>query len=211
LIKMYYRLVRAIINILFGLLARREVVGRENVPEKGPYIIVCNHLSRFDPPLLLTVLPCRATVLAADKYRKSIFGPLLSSMGAIFIRRGEVDRKALRECLAVLERGGILGVAPEGTRSRTKALQKGRKGVAYLVSRAGVPILPIAVTGTEKIAKAFMRLKRAEVRVVIGKSFTLPAKSKVRSRELEEFTDLIMRRIAELLPEEYRGVYKNQR
>lgn len=148
---MYYRIVKMITSLIYRLLARIEIVGVENVPQEGPYIVICNHLSSFDPPLLLIALPVRMTVLAADKYRNHpIVGPFMSSMGAIYVHRGEVDRQALRACLDFLRGGGIMGMAPEGTRSPTGALQEGRTGVAYLASRAEVPILPVAVTGTEK-------------------------------------------------------------
>lgn len=207
---MYYRIVKTIIRLIYGLLAHIEIVGAENVPQKGPCIAICNHLSRFDPPLLLIAVPLRMTVLAASKYRRHpIFGPFLSSMGAIYVRRGEIDRQALRACLDVIEEGGIIGMAPEGTRSPTGALQEGRTGVAYLASRAGVPILPVAVTGTEKLPASLKRLRRGRVKATIGKPFTLPAtEGKARGKQLKEFTELIMGHLADMLPEEYRGVYR---
>jgi 1-acyl-sn-glycerol-3-phosphate acyltransferase len=207
---MYYRMVKMITNLIFRLLARVERVGVENVPQKGPYIVICNHLHRFDPPLLLIALPARMTVLAANKYRNHpIFGPFMSSMGAIYVQRGEVDRQALRACLDLLRGGGIIGMAPEGTRSPTGALQEGRMGVAYLANRAGVPILPVAITGTEKMPASLKRLRRGRVKAVIGEPFTLPVtEGKARGKQLKEFTELIMRRLADMLPEEYRGVYR---
>jgi 1-acyl-sn-glycerol-3-phosphate acyltransferase len=206
---MYYQIVKTICSLIFRLLARIEIVGAENAPQKGPCIVICNHLSHFDPPLLLIALPVRMTVLAANKYRNHpVFGPFLSSMGAIYVRRGEVDRQALRACLDILGEGGIIGMAPEGTRSPTGALQEGHTGVAYLASRAGVPILPVAVTGTEKMPASLKRLRRGQVKAVIGETFILPiTERKARGKQLKEFTELIMLRLAEILPEEYRGVY----
>ena len=130
---MYYQIVKIVFSLIYRLMARIEIVGVENVPQKGPYIVICNHLHRFDPPLVAIALPARMVFLAANKYRSHpIFGPFMSSVGAIYVRRGEVDRQALRACLDVLRVGGIIGMAPEGTRSPTGALQKGRTGVAYL-------------------------------------------------------------------------------
>ena len=199
-----------IFSLIYRLLARIEIVGAENVPQEGPYIVISNHISSFDPPLLLIALPARMTVLAANKYRSHpIFGPFLSSMGAIYVRRGEVDRQALRACLDVLRGGGIMGMAPEGTRSPTGGLQEGRTGVAYLASRTGVPILPVAITGTEKMLASLKRFHRGQMKAVIGKTFTLPVtERKARGKQLKEFTELIMRRLADMLPEEYRGVYR---
>jgi len=204
-----YRIIRAIINVLLNLIIRREYVGLENLPDKPPYILVTNHLSIFDSPVLLTLCPHTIRAFAADKHKRNpVYAPLLAVMGSIWVRRGEVDRKALREALDTLKRGEVLGMAPEGTRARgTYALQEGKTGPAYLATRADVPIVPVGLTGTEQIKRNLPRLHRTRVRAVVGKPFRLPASGRVRGQVLHEYTDLIMQRIAELLPEEYRGVY----
>ena len=203
------RILRAIIRALLPLLVRLEVVGRDNLPQSGPYILATNHISVFDTPVLLVVCPHTIRAFAAAKHRRNPFyAPILVMGGSIWVRRGEVDRKALREALAALRRGDVLGMAPEGTRAReVYALQRGKSGAAYLATRADVPIVPVGLTGTERIKDNFPRLKRSAVRVVIGEAFRLPESGRVRGARLDEYTDLIMRRIAQLLPEEYRGVY----
>jgi 1-acyl-sn-glycerol-3-phosphate acyltransferase len=190
-----YRVIRVIINVLIDLLVRREYIGLENFPEP-PYI-------------LLTICPHTIRALVAAKHKRNpIYRPLLVTMGSIWVRRGEVDRQALRESLAVLKEGGVLGVAPEGTRARgTYALQPGKTGAAYLATRADVPIVPVALSGTEHMKRNLPRLRRTDVRAVVGKPFRLPENGRVRGEKLHEYTDLIMHRIAELLPEEYRGAY----
>jgi 1-acyl-sn-glycerol-3-phosphate acyltransferase len=205
---LFYRILRSIINFLFNLLARREYIGLDNIPDEPPYILVTNHLSIFDSPLLLTVCPHTVRALAAAKHKRNpIYAPLLAAMGSVWVRRGEVDRHALCEALDVLKSGDVLGIAPEGTRARTThALQKGKTGAAYLATRAGVPLVPVGITGTENLHHNMPRLRRTDVRVVVGKPFYLP-QGQARSQELHEHTDLIMRCIADLLPEEYRGVY----
>jgi 1-acyl-sn-glycerol-3-phosphate acyltransferase len=205
---LFYHIVRAIINALFGLIARREYVGLENIPEP-PYILVSNHLSVFDAPLLLAVCPHTVRAFAAAKHKRNpVYAPLLVMMGSIFVQRGEVDRQALKGALDVLKRGEVLGLAPEGTRARgTYALQRGKTGTAYLATRADVPIVPVALSGTEQIKHNLPRLRRAHVRAVVGEPFRLPESGRVRGPKLDEYTDLIMRRLAELLPEAYRGVY----
>ena len=204
-----YHIVRAIANVLLHLLVRREYVGLENFPDEPPYILVTNHLSVFDTPLLLTACPHTIRAFATAKHKRNpVYGPLITMMGSIWVRRGEVDRKALREALDLLKGGGILGMAPEGTRARgSYALQKGKTGPAYLATRADVPLLPVGLTGTEQIKHNLPRLRRTPVRVVVGKPFRLPESGRVRGQKLHEYTDLIMQHIAELLPEEYRGVY----
>lgn len=205
---MYYRLVRWIIALLAKILVRVEIVGRENVPLEGGCIIAPNHLSWFDSPLLLIAVPRHITVLAANKYRRHpLFGPLLASMGAIWIRRGEVDRQALQRALEVLRAGGCLGMAPEGTRSQTGALQRGKTGAVYLASRSGAKIVPVAITGTEKIAAALKRFRRGQARIEIGKPMEWSLSERLRGPQLEEYTELLMRRLAAMLPPEYRGVY----
>jgi 1-acyl-sn-glycerol-3-phosphate acyltransferase len=204
-----YRTIRCVVDLLLRLVTRRTVAGRENLPAAPPYLLVTNHLSMLDSPLLLTVVPHTARGFVAAKYKRNpALFLLLRTMGTIFVRRGEVDRRALREALAVLERGEVLGLAPEGTRARdSHALQKGKPGAAYLVARANVPIVPVAITGTEQIVRNLRRLRRTDVRVVVGVPFRLPEEGRPRGEQLDAYTDLIMRRIAELLPEAYRGAY----
>lgn len=203
------RVWRALVRLLLPLLVRLEVVGRENLPDKGPYIMATNHLSVFDLPVLLAVCPHPIRAFAAAKHRRNpIYAPILASAGSIWVRRGEIDREALRGALRALERGEVLGIAPEGTRARgVYALQPGKTGAAYLATRASVPIVPAGIAGTEKVKEYLPRLRRTPVRLVIGEPFRLPESGRVRGPKLREYTDLIMRRIAALLPPEYRGVY----
>jgi 1-acyl-sn-glycerol-3-phosphate acyltransferase len=190
-------------------MTRREYVGLENIPADPPYILVSNHLAIFDSPVVLAICPHTARAFAAAKHQSNpFFAFLLNMMGSIWVRRGEVDRRALQQALDVLKRGEVLGVAPEGTRARGPyALQEGKIGAAYLATRANVPIVPLGITGTEKIKHDLPRLRRANVRIAVGKPFRLPNSGRVRNQELREYTELIMHRIAELLPEKYRGVY----
>jgi 1-acyl-sn-glycerol-3-phosphate acyltransferase len=200
---------RVIADFLLHLISRREYVGLENIPAAPPYIMVTNHLAVFDSPLVLAICPHTARAFAAAKHKRNpVYAPLMVIMGSVWVRRGEVDRRALQEALDVLKRGEVLGVAPEGTRARGPyALQKGKIGAAYLATRTDVPIVPLGITGTEKIKHNLPRLRRTDVRVVVGEPFHLPESGQVRNQKLREYTDLIMHRIAELLPEEYRGVY----
>ena len=207
-----YWIMQKIFGLLYRGLAQVEVVGRENLTVEGPCLAVANHLSVFDPPLLLSFYPRRAWALAAEKYsRHRLFGPILHFIGVIFVRRGEVDRQALRAALKVLREGGVVALAPEGTRSKTGQLQQAKEGAAYLASRADTTILPVGITGTEKMLSALKRLRRQRVRVVVGEPFKLPhAGGLVKSPQLAAFTDLIMCRLAALLPESYRGYYRHR-
>jgi 1-acyl-sn-glycerol-3-phosphate acyltransferase len=207
---MFVRFFRCLSNTGFALLSTREVQGLENMPSQGPYILVSNHLSRIDAPLLLTLVRNdNLTGWAAEKYRQHpFFGLIIRLGGGIFIRRGEVDRDALATAVAWLRKGNIFGLAPEGTRSKTGALMRAKTGAAYLADQAEVPIVPVAVAGTEAMMRNLLRLRRSHLTVRIGKPFLLPAiQDSDRSKGLRCNTDEIMCRIAAMLPPAYRGVY----
>ncbi len=204
-----YPAIRGVIAFLVRTLTKLEVQGLELAPDRGPYILVANHLHWMDSPVLLTVMPHPARVFAGEKWAgRFLVGFLLHSVNAIFVNRGEVDRKALREALATLKAGGVLGMAPEGTRSKTGGLQRGRSGAAYLAYHSGVSLLPVVCTGQERVISSLLRLRRARVRVVFGPTFEPPpVEGKVTTVHLDGFTEEIMHRLAALLPPEYRGVY----
>jgi 1-acyl-sn-glycerol-3-phosphate acyltransferase len=206
----YQNLWRAVVRILLVFVGRLTVQGRERLPTAGAYIAATNHLSKIDPAVIIVTLPSREIrVFAAHKWRRHlIFGPILSLAGAIWVRRGEVDRRALREAIEALKEGQILGMAPEGTRSRVRKLQKAREGAAYIASRAGVPIVPIGVINSDKFLENLMRLRRTNLEVHIGEPFHLPDLGhKPKGKELKACTELIMGHIAALLPERYHGYY----
>ena len=205
----WYRVARGTVGFLLRTLARLRIEGREEIPRHGPVILATNHIHWLDAPLVAAIFPYRVYVFAGEKWEKHwLLGPFFRSLAAIFVRRGEVDRRALRQALDVLEGGGVLGMAPEGTRSKTGGLQPARTGAAYLAYRAGVPILPVACTGQEKVFPALRRLRRATVRVSIGAPFyPPPVEGKATSAQVQAFTDEIMYRLAAMLPPEYRGVY----
>jgi 1-acyl-sn-glycerol-3-phosphate acyltransferase len=209
----WYRVARDIVRFLLRILARVEVEGLEFVPEDGPYLLLTNHLHWLDPPVILTAAPHKCYVFAAAKRERHwFFGPLFRSMGTIWVHRGTVDRKALRQAIALLRGGGVLGMAPEGTRSKSGAMQEGRSGAAYLAYRTGVPVVPVAVAGQEKVFPSLRRLRRARVRISFGPPFRPPPAAsgqKPSASEIRAFTEEIMYRLAALLPPEYRGLYSD--
>lgn len=193
-------------RLLFFLLTDYRVVGQENIPEAGPLMITTNHLSAVDLPAVMLAIPHQATAFAASKHQKGLRGRLLRSFNVIFVRRGTPDRRALRQALELLKNGSVLGLAPEGTRSPTKALIRGKSGAAFLALHSGATILPIGLTGTETVLREWRRLRRPKIRVTIGKPYRLETPGDGR-RDLQALSDQMMLRIAELLPTEYRGVY----
>jgi len=182
------------------------------VPEKGGAILALNHLSRLDSPLILIVTHrMDITGLVADTYRSNPFTRwLINIIGGIWINREQADFQALKEAKRYLDNGGLLGIAPEGTRSKTKSLQPGKTGIAFLAEKTKVPIIPIAISGTEKIFTELSHLHRPEIKIQFGEAFHLePISRSQRDASLKKNTDEIMCQIAVMLPEAYRGVYKD--
>jgi 1-acyl-sn-glycerol-3-phosphate acyltransferase len=157
-------------------------------------------------------MPTCITVFAADTHRREfIVGELMNALGAIWVRRSEVDREALRAAIDVLKAGGVIGMAPEGTRSRTGGLLEGKIGAAYIANRADVLLVPVALAGTEIGLPSVFRLTRPRLTVTIGKPFRLPnANPQVDRQQLQAHTELIMQTLAAMLPEKLRGVYRNR-
>jgi 1-acyl-sn-glycerol-3-phosphate acyltransferase len=207
-----FKVMRFMINLLGRLISRVDAEGMQNMPSTGSYIVAANHLGRLDVPLVYFLLQRDdIVILVAEKYRKyAIVRWLVEALGAIWLDRFNADYHALRETLQRLKAGGVLVIAPEGTRSTTGGLLIGKPGVSYLASKTGLPVIPVAVTGTEDklVLARFKRLKRAHVRVKVGQPFFLQStRGKDREAILARNTDEIMCRIAALLPESYRGVY----
>jgi len=206
-----YRIMRLIFGGLVRTIYRYEATGQENLPSDGPVIVAVNHLHLVDPPALMLAVPRKAVTLVASKWLNSpVVSPILRLAGVVFVRRGEVDRRALRDCLDHLANGGVLALAPEGTRSKTGGLQRAKAGVAYLASRSKAPIVPVAVWGTERLGD-WARLKRPTCKVVVGRPLRLPESSRrPATEELQHLADLIMIRLGLLLPASYRGVYSER-
>ena len=201
-----------IINFLYRHLTRTEFCGLENVPPTGGIILATNHMSRVDVPLLF-ITPSRKDVnaLVADKYlKRPFFRIILNAANVIWLDREKADFAALRTAREYIQNGGAIGIAPEGTRSKTGSLIEGKAGTVLLAHRAGCPIIPVGVTGTESAIKQLFTFRRPKLVVRYGKPFYLPPISQAeRSLWLSKCTDEIMCQIAALLPESYRGVYKN--
>ena len=207
-----FRFFKSLVTVLLNIFTHWEVEGEENLPPGGPLLLVFNHLAWWDAPLAMAVLPWEITGIALkDLQRVPVTGQILSLGKVIWVDRGRYDREALRQALAVLKEGGILAIAPEGRMSVTGALERGKTGPVFIARKADVPILPIAVTGTEKVLRELRRLRRPHLKLVIGRVFRLPEGQEYESRKegRQADADFIMERLAELLPPEYRGVYSD--
>lgn len=203
-------ILRWIFLLLFRILTRTSVIDRENLPSTGSYIVASNHLSEIEVPLVYLILSREdATALIADKHKNNpFFRWLVNLVGGIWINRDEADSHALRAARDHLRKGGVLGIAPEGTRSPTGSLIPAKTGTAYLAAVSNVPIIPVGVTGTWKAMPKIFTFRRPKFVLRIGRPFILPEVDRLnRDLILKKNTDEIMCQIAALLPPEYRGVY----
>lgn len=194
------------------LLANLEVSGNKNIPPEGPYLVTVNHMSAADTPILFVSFPTQEwRFFAGEKWQDHwLWGPMMGSLGAIYIKRDEVDRRAIKEALAAVNQGAVFGLAPEGTRSKVGEMQEAKSGAAYLASRSQVPILPVGIINSDILFANVRRLKRITVEVRIGEPYYLPdIGRRARSADLDAYTHLIMVHIAALLPERYYGVYRD--
>lgn len=196
----------------FTLLAKIDrVEGMENFPNEGAAILMFNHIAFIDPLVVMNVSPRNIVPMAKiEVFDIPLFGIFPKIWEVIPVRREEVDRKAIRQSLQVLEAGEIVLIAPEGTRS--PQLQRGKEGVAYLGSRTGVPIVPIAIDGTEGFpAPPFSSAWRKPGAVVkFGRPFRFHRHTKRAGRDLlTKMTEEAMYVLASMLPTERRGVYAN--
>lgn len=204
---MFYSFACTGVRFLLWLLTRCVVEGLENVPSAGPFLLVSNHISMIDPPSLGALLPRRITFMAKEEaFRDPLLGRVVRWYGAFAVKRGQPDRQALRTATAVLKGGGVVGMFPEGTRSKTGRLNKAFAGSALVAHMAKAPILPVAITGTERIKGPFSLLTRPAITLRVGKPFTLERGEGDRE-DLDTMTASMMARIAALLPEERRGFY----
>jgi len=208
---MKYKTLRSIIRFIINSIADVEIDGLERLPD-GNVLIATNHLGRMDPALILHVMEREDVIVAvAEKYKNHpLFGAIGRTVDAIWLNRFEADFAALREILARMKKGGIMFIAPEGTRSKTEALQEGKLGAAFLASKSGYPVLPVALIGTEDrlIVENMKRFRKTKIKVVAGSAFYIESpKGQNREEALRNATTEIMCQIAALLPEKNRGVY----
>lgn len=204
-----HALVTSAIDGLLHILCRIDAAEMKRIPATGPLILVANHISSLEVPIVYTQLqPRPATALAkAETWEHPLFGPLASLWGAIPLHRGEADAEAFRMGLEALEQGKILAVAPEGTRSHGP-LQRGLPGVVLLAQRSKAPLMPMVYYGHEAFRDNVRRLRRTDFHVRVGKPFVIdPGPGRVNGEARQAIADEIMVRLASLMPPAYHGVY----
>jgi len=207
------RVFRPIFRLVFHLLSDVKITGRENVPKSGSYLITINHISFFEPPFILAFWPTPPEGAGAiEIWNRPGQAILVRLYHGIPVHRGEFDRQLLDTMIAVLKSGRPLLLAPEGGRTHNLGMRKALPGVAYIVDKTGVPVVPVGIVGaTDDFLDRALRFKRPRLEMRIGQPFNLPSvegKGATRRQALQANADQIMQAIAALMPPEYHGVYQ---
>lgn len=219
----FIRLIQCSMNILTGLVnatfrtllritCKLDISELKKVPAHGPMIIIVNHVSNIEGPLLYTFMRPRRTIALGkvELWERLFTRKLMQWWEVIPVNRGETDMQAMKQCFDVLDKGDFLCIAPEGTRSNKAKLLQAKSGTSFIALKKRVPILPIAHYGLEDFSRNIKRLKRTPVIVRVGKPFELVLeKNRYTSDERQVMVDEMMRRIACMLPEQYRGYYSD--
>lgn len=195
------RAVIGIAKVVFPLFGETHVEGREHIPETGPLILCVNHVTNYDViPIQLSFSRPIFFMGKSELFRNPLMDSVFRALGAFPVHRGERDEWAMQHARKVLEAGQVLGMFPEGTRSKGLGLRPAKTGAARLAIELDCPILPMALYGTHRMFKRFPR--RTEIRIRLGESiFPNPDDTALA------LTDRMMFAMAEMLPENARGVY----
>ncbi len=195
-------------GVIFKLVLKLEVVGREHIPPSGPLIAACNHATFLDPFMVDGAMGRPMVFFAKQEVMDlPLFGFLARYYMVIPVARGEADMHALKNALRVLREGYALYVAPEGTRGKTGALQQGKVGALVMAQRTGAAVVPCGIWGQKALVPNLKRLRRTPVRIEFGPAFRFVGPAKPSKDEQQAMTDEMMYRVAALLPPPQRGVY----
>jgi len=205
-------ILKVVFRLIFRLLGRVTLSGKENIPIGKPYIVAMNHVSIYDPPLVAAFWPEQLEIIgASDVFQKPGQGQILKVYGVIPVHRGDYDRVLFTKIISVIRAGYPLLIAPEGGRSHVPGMKRAMPGISYIIEQTHVPILPVGIVGTtEDFWQRARRGERPPLALHIGKPIFLPeitAKGTEKHALRQQNADLVMCYLAGLLPEEYRGVY----
>ena len=208
-----YRIGHFLARFCFRVFGRIDVVGAECVPAFGPIIVVSNHLSLNDPPLLVVTIPRPLYFIGKKElFGNPVFRFFMRGFHVSPFNRSSAGIDAMRALMQNLERDRAVVIFPEGTRSPDQTLQKGMLGVVYLAMKSQAPILPVAVIGTDKFPLWRIPFPFKRMKASIGPPFTLPIiEGKPNRAVMNNMLDMVMSRIADQLPPELRGVYIRKR
>lgn len=198
--KISHAVIRWVLNGIFSGFYRLHVEGAEHIPDTGAVIVAPNHKSSFDPPIVGVAIKNRLVhyMAKAELFKNPMFGWVLRKMGAFPVKRGTVDRMAIKQAVRELKNGHVLGIFPEGTRIKKDGLGRFHSGMASLALMTGVPIVPVAVLGTSTLPK-----KKETIAILIGEPVVVE-KQKVNDDKVAELNDRVKQEIEKLISD-YQG------
>lgn len=204
--RVLYRAIRGLIGVLAKLLGRVEVIGRENVPASGAFVLAPVHRSNIDFALASLVTTRRMRYMTKDSVWKSrALGAFVSFLGGFPVRRGTADREALRTCVEVIEVGEPLVMFPEGTRRSGPVVEELFDGPVYVAAKTQVPIVPVGIGGSEAMMpKGSKLLKPSKLVLVVGAPIDPPRPSetgRISRRAVKAATDQLRAEIQKLFDE----------
>lgn len=196
------------LRTIYPLVLKLDMQGMENVPRTGPLLIVINHTHFLDPLIPTAYLRPDIFPMAKAEVFNGNWQWIFKAYGSFPVRRGEADMQAFKQAFRLLKNGHVVLMAPEGTRARVGGLQPAHEGAGLIVSRGGVPILPVALWGGRELVSTIKKLRRTPIQVRIHKPLVVRQQEKRFTREdISTITNEIMYALAEMLPLEYRGIY----
>ncbi len=206
------RLLRVFFRGLFRLLGKVELYGMDKIPKQNKYLIAFNHVSLVEIPFIGAFWPVIVEIIGATVVWDRPGVSIVARMWAgIQVNRTDFDREVFKNIIQVIDADFPLMISPEGTRSHTPGLARGKPGIAYIIDKAGLPVLPVAVVGnTLDFLREGIKGKRPTIQMIVGDMIHIPlltGRGKERRDMRQQNTDIIMARMAELLPESYQGVY----
>ena len=193
---MFYKVFKVLCRLWFGLIFRTQVIGAENIPKEGAFILAANHVSNWDPPFLGTFIEREVSYMGKEElFKNPIMAVICRGLHVFPVKRGAADKTAIKTAIKILKDGKCFGIFPEGTRSKTGKLGKAEAGVSLIAAMTKAPIIPAAIVNTEKI---FSREKfLPQLAVVYGTPIKFTGSTKDRDA-LDAFAQSIMNEIAKL-------------
>ncbi|MDD2395088.1 MULTISPECIES: lysophospholipid acyltransferase family protein [Sphaerochaeta] len=211
--KLSERMINSLLRTFFRLFFRIDRSELAKVPQAGPLLMMVNHTSNLEGPMLYAFLQPRPLHALAKQelWEQKFMAYLMNMWKSIPVDRQNMGRSTMDACFKVLEDRHILAIAPEGTRSKDGNLQEGKGGVAFIAHKKDVPMIPVAVMGFPSFSKNIKRLRRTVITIKVGEVFEIVQKGgRIDADTRQALADEIMMRLAIMMPNEMRGHYKDK-
>ena len=193
---MFYKIFKMLCRVWFGMILRTRIIGLENIPESGAFILAANHVSIWDPPFLGTFIKREVCYMGKEElFKNPVMAWACRNLHVFPVKRGAADKTAIKTAVKLLKDGKCLGIFPEGTRSKTGKFGKAEAGVSLIAAMTKAPIIPAAIVNTEKIFSSEVKFPR--LAVVYGKPIQFTGSTKDKEA-LANFAQSIMNEIAKL-------------